>query len=137
MAVDAIGSILNAQDTQATKQNTVDQESFIKLFLSQLQFQDPLEPVDNREFLAQLAQFSNLEQTRQIAANTEGFLVMQSSSQAVSLLNKTVSLAGMEDADTGTVIAVQFTNSGPELSVQATSGQILTNIRLSQVTLVK
>lgn len=136
MAVDAIGSILNAQNTATTKQNTIDQESFIKLFLSQLQFQDPLEPVDNREFLAQLAQFSNLEQTRQTTANTEGLLVMQSSSQALALLNKTVTLAG-GGADTGTVIAVQFTNAGPELSVQTTAGQVLTSVRLSQVTLVK
>ena len=137
MAVDAIGSILNPQNTAITKQNTIDQESFIKLFLSQLQFQDPLEPVDNREFLAQLAQFSNLEQTRQTTANTEGLLVMQSSSQALSLLNKTVTLAGGVGADTGTVIAVQFTNAGPELSVQTTAGPILTSVRLSQITLVK
>jgi flagellar basal-body rod modification protein FlgD len=137
MPVDAIGSILNPQNTETTKQNSIDQESFIKLFLAQLQFQDPLEPVDNREFLAQLAQFSNLEQTRQTTANTEGLLVMQSSSQALTLLNKTVTLAGGGGADTGTVIAVQFTNSGPELSVQTTSGPVLTSIRLSQVTLVK
>jgi flagellar basal-body rod modification protein FlgD len=137
MPVDAIGSILNPQSAATTKQNTIDQEDFIKLFLSQLQFQDPLEPVDNREFLAQLAQFSNLEQTRQTTQNTEGLLVMQSSSQALGLLNKTVSLAGAGSTDTGTVIAVQFTNSGPELSIQTTSGQVLTHIRLSQVSLVK
>lgn len=138
MAVDAIGSVLNAQSTEAGKQNSIDQESFIKLFLSQLQFQDPLEPVDNREFLAQLAQFSNLEQVRQTTANTEGLLVMQSSSQALSLLGKTVSLVGdSTDIDTGSVIAVGFTNSGPELSVQTTSGQVLSNIRLSQITLAK
>ena len=138
MAVDAIGSILNAQGTETSKQNTIDQESFIKLFLSQLRFQDPLEPVDNREFLAQLAQFSNLEQVRQTTANTEGLLVMQSSSQALSLLGKTVSLAGNGTSlDTGSVIAVGFTNSGPELSVQTSSGQVLSNVRLSQITLAK
>ncbi|HRO63586.1 flagellar hook capping FlgD N-terminal domain-containing protein [Thermomonas sp.] len=138
MAVDAIGSVLNAQSTETSKQNSIDQESFIKLFLSQLQFQDPLEPVDNREFLAQLAQFSNLEQSRQAAANTEGLLVMQSASQALSLLGRTVSLAGDNTSiDTGTVIAVAFTYSGPELSVQTSSGEVLANIRLSQVTLAK
>lgn len=138
MAVDAIGSILNAQGTETSKQSTIDQESFIKLFLSQLQFQDPLEPVDNREFLAQLAQFSNLEQVRQTTANTEGLLVMQSSSQALSLLGKTVSLVGDgASLDTGSVIAVAFTNSGPELSVQTASGQVLSNVRLSQITLAK
>ena len=90
MPVDAIGSILNQQDGSVTKNNTIDQESFIKLFLAQLQFQDPLEPVDNREFLAQLAQFSNLEQTRQTSQNTESLLVMQSSAQALTLLGSVV-----------------------------------------------
>lgn len=137
MPVDAIGSVLNQQDSTVTRQNTIDQEDFIKLFLSQLQFQDPLEPVDNREFLAQLAQFSNLEQTRQTSQNTEGLLVMNSSAQALGLLNKTVEVQGSGAATTGSVIAVHFTSSGPELTIQTTSGQALTSVRLSQISLVK
>lgn len=137
MPVDAIGTILNPQSASATQQNTIDQEDFIKLFLSQLQFQDPLEPVDNREFLAQLAQFSNLEQTRQTSQNTEGLLVMNSSAQALGLLNKTVEIQGQGAATVGAVTAVKFTNSGPELTIQTTSGQVLTSVRLSQISLVK
>ena len=137
MPVDAIGSVLNPQDATATTQNTINQNDFIKLFLTQLQSQDPLQPVDNREFLAQLAQFSNLEQTRQTSSNTEGLLVMDSSAQALGLLNKTVEIQGQGAATTGSVIAVSFTSSGPELSIQSTAGPVLTNIRLSQVSLVK
>jgi flagellar basal-body rod modification protein FlgD len=137
MPVDAIGSVLNQSDASATRQNTINQEDFIKLFLSQLQFQDPLEPVDNREFLAQLAQFSNLEQTRQTSQNTEGLLVMNSSAQALALLNKTVDVQVNGAAVTGSVIAVSFTTSGPELSIQSTSGPVLTSIHLSQISLVK
>lgn len=137
MPVDAIGSVLNQQSTAATRQNTINQDDFIKLFLSQLQFQDPLEPVDNREFLAQLAQFSNLEQTRQTSQNTEGLLVMNSSAQALALLSKTVEIAGQGAATIGTVTAVQFTTSGPELTIQSTSGPALIGIHLSQVSLVK
>ncbi|MGH8050439.1 MAG: flagellar hook assembly protein FlgD [Arenimonas sp.] len=137
MPVDAIGTVLNPQSATATRQNTIDQEDFIKLFLSQLQFQDPLEPVDNREFLSQLAQFSNLEQTRQTSQNTEGLLVMNSSAQALGLLNKTVEISGQGAATVGAVTAVKFTNSGPELTIQTTSGQVLTGVRLSQISLVK
>jgi flagellar basal-body rod modification protein FlgD len=137
MPVDAIGTVLNPQSATATQQNTIDQEDFIKLFLSQLQFQDPLEPVDNREFLSQLAQFSNLEQTRQTSQNTEGLLVMNSSAQALGLLNKTVEIAGQGAATIGAVTAVKFTSAGPELTIQTTSGQVLTSVRLSQISLVK
>ncbi len=137
MQIDSVGSVLNQQNTGATKQSAISQEDFIKLFLAQLQFQDPLEPVDNREFLAQLAQFSNLEQTRQTTQNTEGLLVMSSSSQALGLLSKTVEVNGQTGMTTGVITAVTFTASGPELSIQTQAGTALTGIRLSQINLVK
>lgn len=137
MQIDAVGSVLNPQNSETTKQSTINQEDFIKLFLSQLQFQDPLEPVDNREFLAQLAQFSNLEQVRQTTQNTEGLLVMNSSSQALSLLNRTVEISGQSGTTTGVINAVSFTTNGPELTVQTSVGTVLTGIRLSQISLVK
>lgn len=136
MPVDAIGTSPPAQDA-SLQQNTIDQEDFIKLFLAQLQFQDPLEPVDNREFLAQLAQFSSLEQSRQTSQNTNDLLVMSSASQALGLLDKQVDVAGMAQPTSGTVIAVEFTQTGAQLSVRDGSGQVITGIRLSQITLVK
>lgn len=137
MQVESIGSVLNPQSTTTTKKNTINQEDFIKLFLAQLQFQDPLEPVDNREFLAQLAQFSNLEQTQQTTKNTEGLLVMGSTSQALALLNKTVEVSSNAGTTTGVITAVTFTTSGPELSIQTSTGTALTGIRLSQINLVR
>jgi len=135
--VDAIGKSLNVQDAGVTSNNTINQNDFIKLFLSQLQFQDPLEPVDNREFLAQLAQFSNLEQTRQTSQNTEGLLVMNSSAQALGLLGKTVDVVGSSGTTTtGKVIAVKFTNAGPQLSVHPAAGDDLIEIALSQISQV-
>lgn len=137
MAIDAIGASLNNGGASVQGRNTIDQEGFIKLFLSQLQFQDPLEPVDNREFLAQLAQFSNLEQSRQLSLNMEGMLTMESSSQALSLLNRVVDIAQVQgNTVAGTVTAVQFTPSGPELTVSTAAG-VLAGIRLPQVSLVK
>jgi flagellar basal-body rod modification protein FlgD len=137
MPVDAIGGVLNAQDTNATQNSTINQEDFIRLFLTQLQFQDPLEPVDNREFLAQLAQFTSLEQSRQTSQNTTDLLSMNATTQAVSLINRQVDVNGLATPFTGTVIAVQFNSAGAQLSVRNSSGQVRTAIRLSQVTLVK
>lgn len=137
MAIDAIGSIVNNGSGSVDGRNTIDQEGFIKLFLSQLQFQDPLEPVDNREFLAQLAQFSNLEQSRQLSLNTESLLSMTSASQALTLLNRPVEVAQLQGGlVSGTVKAVQFTSSGPVLTVDV-NGAVLTGIRLPQINLVR
>lgn len=138
MPVDSIGSAIGSQGTSAPASNkTIDQDAFIKLFLTQLQFQDPLEPVDNREFLAQMAQFSSLEQARQTSQNTNDLLVMNSSSQALGLLNRQVDVAGLAAPFSGTVIAVQFTPGGAQLSVRNAAGEITTGVRLSQITLVK
>jgi flagellar basal-body rod modification protein FlgD len=138
--VDAIGSILNQQDTTITSHNSINQDEFIKLFLAQLQFQDPLEPVDNREFLAQLAQFSNLQQSTQTANNTEGMLVQNSSAQSLALLGKTVTVGSGTQSATGRVIGVTFDSSGPQLSIDigtVAQPNVITNIRLSAVTIVK
>ncbi|MBN8800751.1 MAG: flagellar hook capping protein [Stenotrophomonas acidaminiphila] len=137
MAIDSIGAVVNNGSTSLQARSTIDQEGFIKLFLSQLQFQDPLEPVDNREFLAQLAQFSNLEQSRQLGMNMEGMLTMESSSQALALLSRVVDIMQVTGGNiAGTVTAVQFTSTGPELTINTAAG-VLTGVRLPQVSLVK
>lgn len=133
MPVDAIGR--SFQNSAAFGSNSViRQEDFIKLFLAQLQFQDPLEPVDNREFLAQLAQFSNLEQARQNGENIENLLSVSAASQALSLLSKTVDIGSGSGAVAGQVIAVKYTGDGPTLTVRTSGGQVINDVRLSQIT---
>lgn len=137
MAVDAIGGSVSQQPGNTPSTSNINQDEFIKLFLTQLRFQDPLEPVDNREFLSQLAQFTSLEQSRQTSQNTTDLLSMNSSGQALSLLNRRVEVQGLDAPITGQVTAVTFSQNGPLLTVRDASEQIRTGIRLAQVTLVQ
>lgn len=134
--MDAIGSLLST-GTQSVDNNTLNQEDFIKLFLTQLNFQDPMEPVDNREFLAQIAQFSSLEQARVTSERIGDVVTLNAVSQSVSLLNKYVELYGIAGIQTGTVSAVRFTPEGPRLTVSITDGGVVADVRLSQIGLVK
>ena len=61
---------------QATKaatevKNDLDKDAFIKLLVTQMQYQDPLEPQENSEFVAEMAQFSSLEQMTNMASKLE------------------------------------------------------------------
>ena len=88
MAIDAIGGQLGTNATDMSN-TSISQEDFVELFLAQLNFQDPLEPLNNREFLAQLAQFSTLEQGRLTNDNLQSLLAM-SSSEPVSYTHLTL-----------------------------------------------
>jgi flagellar basal-body rod modification protein FlgD len=52
----------SSQNTSAGATKDVGQTEFLKLLVTQLQNQDPMNPVDNQQFIAQLATFSSLEQ---------------------------------------------------------------------------
>ena len=60
MAIESIGAAPLAAGAPANA--AVSQEDFLKILLTQLRFQDPLKPIDNQQFVAQLAQFSALEE---------------------------------------------------------------------------
>jgi len=75
MSIDATTSLTSttpaaAAATLTTANNQIGKDAFLKLLVTQLQHQDPSKPLDDSAFIAQLAQFSSLEQLTQIAAST-------------------------------------------------------------------
>ncbi len=135
MAVDAIGVV--ASSTSATPQNVgISETQFLQLLLTQLQFQDPLKPVDNTEFVAQLAQFSALQINQEMSGKMDTSLTIGAGQQAIGLLGKKVTVKST--SATGTVTAVTFTSAGDaQLSVTTTgSAGVLNNLELSAVTQV-
>ena len=67
-------------------------DDFLKLLITQLTHQDPTEPMDDREFIAQMAQFSTLEQMTNLSAEFQRLGGLLQSGQAVLLLDKTVDI---------------------------------------------
>lgn len=139
MEIDSIGNINGTSSSIASSENSsVSQEEFIRLFLAQLQYQDPMEPLNNREFLAQLAQFSVLEQSRISNDSLNTIASLNSSDQALSLLTKTVDVTTQTGSQlTGEVEAVHFSTQGASLTIKTANGDFLENISLGQIRVVQ
>jgi flagellar basal-body rod modification protein FlgD len=75
----------------------LDKDAFMQLLVTQMSYQNPLEPMDNTQFVAQLAQFSALEQQQNMAEGLELLALTQTAatnSQMVNLIDKRVVVPG-------------------------------------------
>lgn len=94
MAVDPVSSATNAVTqtaaASAADKATLDYDTFLKLLVAEMKNQDPTEPMDSTEYVAQLASFSNVEQTIQTNARLEDLLKSSSIAQAGSLIGRSV-----------------------------------------------
>lgn len=132
MTINAIGS-----STSASPTSKLTLEDFLKVLLTQLTYQDPLKPLDNQEFMAQIAQFTTLEQTQQVNANIQALLNNQSSLQSVGLIGRTVDFKTDSGPLTGTVSALSLAGSQPLLTLTLPGGAVASNVSLSQITSVR
>lgn len=79
-------SSLGASSSSATGPKELGQEDFLKLLVTQLKNQDPLKPVENEAFIAQLAQFSQLEQSSKLVTLMQQDLDAQAANKQISLV---------------------------------------------------
>ena len=79
----------NVQEGRITS-HELGKDDFLKLLITQLSNQDPTSPMENTEFISQMAQFSSLEQMTNMSASFEKMSAFINSSEAVSTLGKTV-----------------------------------------------
>jgi|SRR5450830_453010 flagellar basal-body rod modification protein FlgD len=121
----------------STSNDSLTIQDFLKILSTQLAYQDPLKPMDNQEFMAQMAQFTNLEQTQEINTKMDQTLSNQVATQGVSLLGKTVDVTSSSGTTTtGVVSSMALSGSAPTLTVTPTTGTAVSGITLSQVTAV-
>ena len=96
--------------TTSTSKTAVDYQSFLKLLIAEMKNQDPTKPMDSTQYVAQLATFSQVEQS--VQTNTKLDQIMQSSalSQADALIGRSITSA--DGMTTGTVASVTLASSG-------------------------
>jgi flagellar basal-body rod modification protein FlgD len=95
-----------------------DKEMFLKLLVTQLRYQDPLNPTDSSQFLAQSAQFTSLEKMQDVADRTGALLGAQLAFGASGLVGRNVTYQVADGTtSSGTVSGVSFGPEGPVLDV--------------------
>ncbi len=99
-----------------TTSQSLGKDDFLKLLITQLSNQDPTDPMDNTEFIAQMAEFSSLEQITNLNSNFEKMNSMLNASQALNTIGKTVSLDIGDSQAVGVVEAVTYGNN-PQVKV--------------------
>ncbi|KHF39775.1 flagellar hook assembly protein FlgD [Halalkalibacter okhensis] len=140
------GLMLNNQpkQTQQTGQGILGKDDFLKILITQLQNQDPANPMDDREFIAQMAQFSSLEQMTNMNQAMQKFVTMQTTQNLVQhseLIGKKVQWKREVDIDEyrsktdyveNIVTSVKLESDG-QLRIQLDDGRWISNEQLVQV----
>jgi len=87
-------------------QQSLGRDDFLKILITQLSYQDPTSPMEDKQFIAQLAQFSTLEQMTAMASDFSRLTSMLMGNEASSALGKTVEIIDGERFIQGTIQAV-------------------------------
>ena len=111
---------LTKQPTNQTKQSDLGKDEFLKLLMAQLKHQDPLDPMDDKQFISQMATFSQLEQSINMSETMKVLTNQQSQSNFLAysnLINKEITYAVYDSTgeysgkETGRVQSVSFTGN--------------------------
>ncbi|OLN33480.1 flagellar hook capping FlgD N-terminal domain-containing protein [Desulfosporosinus metallidurans] len=130
---------------KVTSNATLGKEDFLKLLVAQMQNQDPMNPTDNKESIAQLAQFSSLEQMNNISTSMDAlnksmtnFMQQSALTQGSAMIGKSVSGVDTDGVTPieGTVEAVKWLDGDPKLQIRKADGTLV-DLEMSLITLVK
>lgn len=104
--------------TSGSAASSLDKDTFLQLLVAQLKYQDPLNPTDQAQFLAQTAQFTALEKMELVAEQTAQSFAAQMAFGASGLVGRTVTYTDAAGQRvTGSVDSVRFGADGPMLTV--------------------
>ncbi|MFD2650917.1 flagellar hook assembly protein FlgD [Brucella rhizosphaerae] len=109
-ANNATNNTANSSGSNAAAKASVDYNSFLKLLVTQMQNQDPTQPMDATQYVSQLATFSNVEQAVQMNSKLETLIANSSLSQAEGWIGRTLTSA--DGTVSGVVKSVTIQSSG-------------------------
>jgi flagellar basal-body rod modification protein FlgD len=127
----------SATSTAATSAFGLSFDSLLKIILTQLTYQDPLKPMDNFQFVSQLAQFSQIQIGQTTNDKLTALATAQSNVEAAGLLGKQVDIGAGAAVITGTVTAIAFSSGNSSITIQTADKQTISNINITSITQIR
>lgn len=113
-----IGAADLADAQERVHKSTLDQNDFLKLLVTKMSAQDPMNPQADTEFIAQMAQFSSLEQAKSMTADMASLKAQQEVLTANGLIGRSVTVTdGSKKIAQGMVTSVAMNDGAPEVVV--------------------
>jgi flagellar basal-body rod modification protein FlgD len=108
----------SASQVFGTGSSTLGKEEFLKILVTQLKNQDPMSPLDDKDFIGQMAQLSSLEATTNMGSQVQDLVNSQQQMQAMLLVGRTVQYADENgDPAVGAVAGVRLDSVPPSLVI--------------------
>jgi len=132
---------VNTADSDSNGTSSLGKNDFLQLLSTQLQYQDPLKPMDNTEFISQMANFSSLEQMQNLNTTMNSYLASSGNMQTLNLLGTEIKgqkITGsdmnqkVEDIE-GIVQKVDLSNSDPVITLDTGKTVKLSEIKESSI----
>jgi flagellar basal-body rod modification protein FlgD len=135
--IDSIIANANSQTASTTSaasvtkkdNSTLDKDSFLKLLVAQLKYQDPSKPMDSSAFMAQTAQFTQVEKLQELATNQQNVLDAQLMVGASNMIGRQVSYTGLDGKDAVGVVTSTTLGSSPTLTVGGNTDVPLSSVK--------
>lgn len=135
----------NKKSTKQTGNSSLDKDAFLQLLVTQLQNQDPTSPMDDKEFISQMAQFSSLEQMQNVSKSIDSLSEISKQSQLIqynNFIGKNVNWhevssktdeKGKPIVDSGSGVVSKISYNGDSVTITLADGKKLTPANISEV----
>lgn len=133
-AINSLGTAIDASDANFA----LNFQDYLQLLVTEISTQDPLNPVDNKEFITQLATYSQLNLMNSVSLLVGKLNESANRQEVVSMLGKEVEVISDNGQRViGEVVSAELSAESPTMTIKSSDGEFISNIQVSSISLVR
>jgi len=133
-AINSLGTAIDASDANFA----LNFQDYLQLLVTEISTQDPLNPVDNKEFITQLATYSQLNLMNSVSLLVGKLSESSNRQEVVSMLGKEVEVINDDGQRIiGEIVSAELSTATPSMTIKNSDGEFISNIQISSISLVR